>query len=188
MTRMRKYPLKERLARDVWLLILSIAGAVYIASENVVPALLASAHTADYLASFIAGMFFTSLFTIAPSGVAFAELAGTSSPWLVAFFGAAGAVAGDLILFSFVEGTLSDDIKALFSRSWRHKVSSAFNSPLMRWVTPLIGGLIIALPLPDEMGLALLGMSHVRLAVFIPISFAANFIGIFTIALTAASL
>lgn len=183
-----KYKLRERLARDVWLLVLSLAGAAYVAAENVIPALLASAHSADYLASFVAGMFFTSLFTIAPSGVALAELAQTSSPWLVAFFGAAGAVAGDLVIFTFVEGTLAEDLKAIFSKSWRHKVAAAFRSPLMRWVTPLIGGIIIASPLPDELGLAMLGMSRIHLTVFVPISFAANFLGILLVAFAGVAL
>lgn len=178
-----KQKVRERLARDFWLLVLSIMFAVYVAHENVVPSLLAMAHSGEYLASFIAGMFFTSLFTIAPAAVALGTLSLQADPFLVALFGAAGAVAGDLILFLFVEGTLADDFNALFAkRKWAHRLGHAVRSPLMRWVMPIIGALVIASPLPDELGVALLGLSHLRLTIFIPISFAMNFLGILAVA------
>lgn len=182
-----KQKIRERLARDFWLLVLSIVGAIYIASEDVVPALLAMAHTGDYLASFVAGMFFTSLFTIAPASVALGALSLQADPFLVAMFGAAGAVAGDLILFLFVRGTLSDDFNALLGKKFSHRLSHAVHSRLMRWVMPIIGALVIASPLPDELGVALLGFSHLRLAFFIPISYVMNFLGIILVTLVASA-
>jgi len=51
---------------------------------------------------------------------------------------------------------------------------------------PVIGGmLIIVSPLPDEIGLVMLGMSHLSLMRFVPLSFAANAGGIYLIALAA---
>lgn len=178
---------RERLARDFWLIVISLGLAVYLAEENVVPALIAMAHSGEYLASFIAGMFFTSLFTIAPAGVALAELSLRASPFFVALFGAAGAVAGDLILFTFVKGTLSNDLQALVGRMWTRRLSHAVRSPLMRWVMPILGAFVIASPLPDELGVTMLGLSHLRLAIFIPISFVMNFLGIIAVAFLASA-
>ena len=42
----------------------------------------------------------------------------------------------------------------------------------------MLGAAIIASPLPDEIGLSLMGMSKTRVAVLIPVSFAMNALGI----------
>ena len=178
---------QERIARDLWLVVLSVAAAVYAARSGLITAFVESAAASDVLASFIAGMFFTSLFTVAPAGVALGELALSSAVLPVAFWGAIGAVVGDLVLFSFVKNTLFEDIQAL-ARPWRQVWTRTLHSPLLQWVAPIVGGLIIASPLPDEFGLALLGVSHIRLALFVPIAFIGNFAGILLLGLAAASL
>jgi hypothetical protein len=43
----------------------------------------------------------------------------------------------------------------------------------------VLGAFIIASPLPDELGLTLMGMSKVRLAVLVPVSFVMNAVGIY---------
>ncbi len=57
-----------------------------------------------------------------------------------------------------------------------------------RWLTFLAGGLIIASPLPDELGISLLGFSKMKTSWFIPLSFAFNFIGILLIGWVAKAL
>jgi hypothetical protein len=44
-----------------------------------------------------------------------------------------------------------------------------------------LGALIIASPLPDEFGLALMGISRMRALVLMPISFVMNALGIYCI-------
>lgn len=51
------------------------------------------------------------------------------------------------------------------------------------WLGPLCGFVIIASPLPDELGLLMMGLSGIRLLWFIPLAFSANAAGIFLIAL-----
>ncbi len=132
--------------------------------------------------SFIAGIFFTSLFTLAPASIILAGMAHISSPLLVASVGAAGSVIGDLFLFYFVRNSMDDDTSFLLTKSVRHRLRALLKHPLLHWVLPITGAIIIASPLPDELGLALMGFSRMRLSVFIPISYAMNFIGIYAIA------
>jgi hypothetical protein len=54
-----------------------------------------------------------------------------------------------------------------------------------RWLTFFAGGLVIASPLPDELGISLLGLSRVRIRWFVVVSYAFNFLGILLIALAA---
>ncbi|MBP9757924.1 MAG: hypothetical protein KBD06_04955, partial [Candidatus Pacebacteria bacterium] len=56
-----------------------------------------------------------------------------------------------------------------------------------RYLTFFAGGVIIASPLPDELGISLLGLSRMREIHFVPLSFAFNFLGIFIIGLIASS-
>lgn len=135
---------------------------------------------ADYLiiGNFVAGMMFTSVFTVAPSVAAFAEFAKTEPLIPMIFAGGLGAVVGDLLLYLFVRDALSDDIALMVSRRWKRRLGAIFHHPWLRWMTPIVGGIIIASPLPDELGIALMGLTSTRLIVLVPISFSMNALGI----------
>ena len=59
---------------------------------------------------------------------------------------------------------------------------------LFRRVSFFVGGLIIASPLPDELGISLFGFSKIKMSWFIPLSFIFNFIGIVLIGVVAQAL
>lgn len=170
---------KPHFGRDILIIAASISLAVYIAQHDLVAHLFVSGFAP--LEAFIAGFFFTSLLTITPAGVAFAEMAQTVPALQLAAWGAAGAVLGDLVLFLFVRDALSNDIMAMLRGPWLRKVKVLFKSPFLSWAVPVAGALVIASPLPDEVGLAMLGLSKTDLRFLIPISYAMNFLGILAI-------
>ena len=49
----------------------------------------------------------------------------------------------------------------------------------MKWLSPIIGALIIASPLPDEFGITLLGLSKLKIMVLLPIALVMNMLGIY---------
>ncbi|MEK7574912.1 MAG: hypothetical protein AAB511_01655 [Patescibacteria group bacterium] len=176
---------KLRLEKDLVVIILSIVAAYALVHLGVINNFLTATQEFRILGSFIAGVFFTSAFTIAPASVALAGLALGGPLFVVAFWGALGALCGDLILFFFIRDMFADDLmKSLRGFANRHFFSS-FHLGFLKWFSPLIGGLIIASPLPDELGLTLMGLSKTRLAVLIPVSFVFNYIGILLLALIA---
>ena len=148
-----------------------------------------------YIGIFIAGMFFTSAFTTAPAIVILGEFSKHNNLMAVAVIGGLGAAIGDFILFKFVKDRVADDFKYLFhiKKKGRHvvkskdidclgnRLKSIFHTKLFHWFAPFIGALIIASPLPDELGIAILGLSRMKDSVFIPVSFIFNSIGIFVI-------
>jgi hypothetical protein len=93
---------------------------------------------------------------------------------------------GDLLLFLFIRDVFAEDMEGVFSfrKLSRHIARSQF--AFLKVVTPIIGALIIASPLPDEIGLALLGISRTRTIVLLPIAFIMNFLGILALASVAA--
>ena len=175
--------------RDLAIVMFSVFLATYIIHFDLVQKALIATKSSEILSSFIAGIFFTSVFTTVPAIVVLGEIAAKNSILLVAIFGALGALCGDFILFRFIKRDLSEDIAHIASHSrFLSKLKGIFKRRVFRWFIPLIGALILASPLPDELGLALMGLSKMKLRIFIPISLIFNFLGILVIGLVADSL
>ncbi len=143
---------------------------------------------ARLLATFIGGFFFTSAFTIAPAAFVLAALAKTVSPFWLAFWGACGALCGDLTIFLFVKDRFAKDIVDVVKISKAKKFLHFFKKGFFRWLSPLIGAIIIASPLPDEVGITMMGLSKTRTSLLIPISFCMNFLAVLLIAKVAGAL
>ncbi len=116
------------------------------------------------------------------------EIARSNSLIITAVIGGLGALAGDLIIFRFVRDRISQDFSYLVKISKSERLVSIFKLKLFKWLIPFIGALIVASPLPDEVGLAMLGLSRMKASVFIPLSFLLNSIGILIIGLIAKTL
>lgn len=177
----------NRLLVDLGLLLGSVAVAVYIVHSNIVHTVLAAVGADIVPASFLAGMFFTSVVTTAPAIAVLGELSLEGNLFVVAVFGGLGAVIGDYIIFAFVRDRVSADITHLMTHKTLGRYHALLRRRTFKRILPFIGGLIIASPLPDELGLALLGMSHMRTSRFALISFCFNAAGIFVIGLVARS-
>src|SRR3989344_2435315 len=177
---------KNNLIKDVAIVLLSIMLAVLLVKTQALARILTSTKELEIIGSFMAGMFFTSIFTTVPAIVTLGEIAQVNSVFLTAFFGGLGAVVGDLIIFRFVRDRFSEHLVALVAtKSGKVRLKSLFRLKLFRWLTFLIGGFIIASPLPDELGISLLGFSKMRMSLFVILSLAFNFFGIILIGLVA---
>ena len=177
------------LLQDVVIIILSIFVAIILVKTEVLVRLLASAKELEILGSFIAGMFFTSIFTTAPAIVALGEIANANSVLITALFGGMGALVGDLIIFKFIKDRLSEHLLELIKhQSGGKRLRVLFKLKYFRWLNFLAGGFIIASPLPDELGISLLGFSKMRTSLFMVLSFSFNFVGIVLVGLIAKAL
>ncbi|MDH4358490.1 MAG: hypothetical protein OEV37_00880 [Candidatus Berkelbacteria bacterium] len=152
-----------------------------------VVSLLKSAGNFGYLGSFISGVFFVSIFTVAPATAVLFELAENFNPVLVALFAGLGAVLGDYFIFRFLKDRVFQELSELFRGVKRGFIGGVFRTPYFSWLIPLLGALIIALPLPDEMGVAVMGLSKVKTWQFVAITFLLNSIGILLVVTLARS-
>lgn len=175
----------KRLQKDFVIILISILIAYALVYLGIVELLISQVKGFNILGSFIAGIFFTSVFTIAPASVALAGLINGGSLFSVAFWGAIGALFGDLLLFFFIKDVFAEDLLRFARSFWRKHFLGSFHFGFLKWLSPILGGFIIASPLPDELGLALMGLSKTRLLVLVPISFVCNFIGILALAFVA---
>lgn len=174
---------------DILILAASITVAVLLVRTDTLVGIFDSVQYMQVLGSFIAGLFFTSVFTTAPAIVALGKLSLMSPPLSVALFGALGAVVGDLILFWFIRDRFSDHVMELLRHQHLGKrMHALLKLKLFRWVSFFVGGLIIASPLPDEIGIGLMGFSKLKMSWFLLLSFFSNFWGILFIGLFARAL
>lgn len=173
---------------DISIVALSILIAVLLVKSQVVNDALSASGEFGHIGSFVAGMFFTSMFTTAPAIAALGEISFALGIVETAIWAALGAVIGDMIIFRFVRDRMADHVSQILphSRASR-RLARVLKFRLFRYLTFFAGGLIIASPLPDELGVSLLGMSKMKSVYFVPLSFAFNFLGICTIGLIAAS-
>ena len=178
----------NNLVRDLALVILSIFVAIILAKTGALQDLITSTQEVRFIGSFIAGIFFVSVFTAAPATVAFGEIAQSNSVITVAILGGLGALIGDLIIFRFVKDRVSDHFYYLMRVSKSERLFSIFKLKLFRWIVPFVGALIIASPLPDEIGVAMLGLSKMKNSYFILLSFLLNSARILIIGLIAKTL
>jgi hypothetical protein len=180
---------RNGLVEDIAIIALSILIAVVLVRTDVLVSLLTNTQELEFIGSFLAGIFFTSIFTTAPAIVTLGEIAQESSLFLTAVAGGAGAVLGDLLIFYFVKDRFSDHVMDLLkTQGGTKRLKALFKRGSFRWLTFLLGGLIIASPLPDELGVTLLGFSKMKVSGFIFLSFIFNSLGVALIGLAARSL
>jgi hypothetical protein len=173
------------ICRDVVLVGASVCVAVFLVKIGALEHLLASTRGMVFVESFIAGLFFTTVFTTAPAVAFLGEIAQANSLLWTALWGGCGALVGDLVLFHFVKQNVSRDFLCLLGTEKSKRFKAILKFSVVRWVLPLLGAIIIASPFPDEIGLALMGFSKMSTRMFIPISFCFNFLGIVLIGLVA---
>lgn len=126
---------------------------------------------------FISGIFFGYSFTTVPATASLIYFTEFYNPIIIALIGATGTMIGDLFIFRYFKKQLPDEIKGFLRKSKMQKLKKT----RFYWLIPAIAGFIIASPLPDEIGVSLLGVYKFDTGKFMIISFILNFIGILII-------
>lgn len=141
------------------------------------------------LAAFLAGIGFSSLFTAAPATVALGTISNTFGVWPTAFFGGAGALLGDLVLLKAMT-TVAKSVRRPVGKMVKppqfiklHRLRQILSHGPFKVILWATGAIIIASPLPDELGLAIMGASRIPFWLLVCISFVFNTLGIAAIGL-----
>ncbi len=145
-------------------------------------------HGYGYVTFFLAGILFSFGFTTPFAiGIFVAATHGGANPFLAAVIGGSGALIADLGLFEFARFSLHDELHRLKSTAFMQKLKSlifheSLSEQIKMYLLWSIAGLVIASPLPDEIGVSLLGgTTNVSVKKFGILCFALNTIGIFVI-------
>lgn len=174
--------LRKSTLRNQLPLVLFIFGIVFVVFVLIVPGLrtiVFGIAESGPLGSFVTGMLYAIGFTAPLATAMVVDAAQVTPPWVLALIGGLGAMMYDLLILAFVRRTTK---QPLFE-----KVRERFlGRRSITWTLTGIGAIVIASPLPDELGSGLLGLSNLPQKYFIPLAFVLNGLGIFVIASIAA--
>jgi len=154
------------------LLIISITLAFYLFFSGALTKLIIILGNFGTIGILISGVLFGYAFTAAP---ATASLISFTNYY--ALIGATGTMIGDLLIFNFFKKGLPEEIESIIKKTKIEKIKKS----KFKWLIPGISGFIIASPLPDEVGISLLGVTKFDTTKFMILAFTLNFIGILII-------
>lgn len=137
-----------------------------------------------YLGALIGGFLFVSSFTAAIGAVILLILAERLSPLEISIIAGLGGAVGDFAIFRFMKDGLLEELKPLWNKFRLNRISKCLRTKYLRWTLPILGAIIIVSPLPDEMGIALMGLSKIKKYQFVIIAFILDAIGVFLLTST----
>ncbi len=144
-----------------------------------------SLHGHGYVSIFIAGLLFSFGFTSPFAAGLFLAMAPQVNPYIAAPLGGFAAFLADLCIFEFIRFSFSDEIHRLKSTRAFLKIHGLLHHKrvpvsVRTYLLWAFAGLIIASPLPDEIGVTLLStITTIDAKKFGAFSFAMNTLGIF---------
>ena len=134
---------------------------------------------AGYLGTFIAGALFAYGFTAAPATAILLLLSKEQNIVAAGLIGGLGALIGDLLIFSFIRISFSDEIKRISNEKIIKTFNSHMPNHIKKYLLPVFAGFVIASPLPDEIGVTLLAAyKQMSFELFTMLSYALNTTGI----------
>ena len=128
--------------------------------------------------AFAGGIMFASAFTVASGTIILLSLAHFLPIWQIAVTAGFGAIITNYFIFRFVRDDLSHEIKEVYAIFGNRHLTTLLHTKYFHWFLPLVGALIIASPLPDELGVSLLGISKMSQKEFLLLAFVLNTFGI----------
>lgn len=160
-----------------------LAGSVIVliifADHAIVRGIITGISALQYFGLFLTGFFIVSTFTVVPATLLLSEMSKVYGYWETVILATLGAILGDFIIFRFIRDTVMAELGPLLDTVSKEKhIYKLFHSPLFGWLTPVVGAAIIASPLPDEIGLSVLGISKMSNRKFLILVSALDFIGI----------
>jgi len=165
------------------LLLICIFLAYYFFSNAEVREKIEAYGDLNYLGIFIAGLLFSFGFST-PFAVGFFVTAHPQNIFLAALIGGFGALLSDLFIYKIIKFSFMGEFHVLGHMKTAKKVKKFLKKHIPfrmgNYLLYVFSGIIIASPLPDELGVSLLaGLSHIKLPQLALISFIMNTLGIF---------
>ncbi len=167
-----------QLSRQFFSLCLFAVGIVAAATAWLVPGVRDAFHafaTSGPIGFFLVGLLYAPSLTAPLATILIRDAGAAANPWVIGLVGGIGAGAFDLAVFPFSRRSAEQGVFQKF----RERL---LGRPAISWTLAFVGAVIIASPLPDELGSGLLGLSHIPAKVFLPFSILLNAIGIGIIA------
>lgn len=173
-------PKAKNLVFKTLLFILSLSMAWYLFKGGFLQDLAMEILPLKFISSFLAGMLYASFLTSPVSVAMLAALAKANNPVTLALLAGLGAAFADLLIVRFFRG-VSKDINLISEQLRINKITGILKKWRVEFLVPLIGIFIVASPLPDEVGLMMLGASKLKYYQLAILTYVLNTAGILMI-------
>ena len=174
---------------NIILLIVSLLSAFIISRLPFFAIIIKDISLLGLFGAFLSGMLFASTFTVATGGLLLISLANTLNPFGLVFASACGAVFADILIFYFVKDNVSAEITPVYEKFLaHHHLKKILHTRYFSWTLPVLGAIVIASPLPDELGVSLMGISSMTATKFAMVSFFSHTLGMIFLVLIAGTL
>ncbi|MCX6710674.1 MAG: hypothetical protein NTZ02_01125 [Candidatus Woesearchaeota archaeon] len=165
-----------------FLLLLTFIGAYFLFMGRSNPAIAHVIFSAGYFGTFVSGMMFAYGFTAALGTAMLLMLAKSQNLLLAAAIGGLGSLLADTLIFRFIRISFRDEIERFDNERLVKRIRKEIPGKMLKYVTLIFAGLIIASPLPDEMAVSLLALSSdISQKLFSVLSFLLNSAGILVV-------
>lgn len=173
--------------KNTVLMLLSLISFFLLIDSPFIEKAIAWAGSLGYLGAFLAGILFVSIFTVAPASLVLFYLAKSLNPLGIAIAAGMGGVIGDYLIFRFLKNRLFVELKPVFMNHGGKPLRKLFKTPYFSWALPIIGAIVIMSPVPDEVGLSLLGVSKIKTWQLLGLLYFLDVLGVFLIVILAKS-
>lgn len=170
---------------NLTLLFISLVLTVILARSGQIEHLVTFTDGLGVVGIFLAGMFFVSTFTVIPAAAVLFEFAQVYPPVVIAVVGGLGSTLGDYLGLLFIRDRLLAELNPFLKALHLYKKIRITHTKYFTWLAPVVGAILIASPIPDEVGLTLLGVTKIKTEIFVCIAFLINVTGLFLLALLA---
>jgi len=134
-----------------------------------------------FVSEIVAGIFYTSFLTSPVSVAMLVILAKANNPVTTALLAGVGTVIGDLLIIKFFRSQISTDLNVVSKELHLQRINAFLKMLHIDFLIPLLGAVIVASPLPDELGLMMLGASKLNYRELAILSYTLNTAGILLI-------
>lgn len=174
-------PKVKKLIIKTVIFILSLSFAWYVLKTGSLNPIVEKVLPLTFLAEFLAGAFYTSFLTTPISIAMLVILAPKQNPIILSLIAGLGAAVVDLFIVKFFKGEVNYDLNLLAKTFRFYLINRLLKLFKLDFLLPLVGALIIASPLPDELGLFLLGASKMKTYQIVILTYVLNTAGILLI-------
>jgi uncharacterized membrane protein YdjX (TVP38/TMEM64 family) len=167
--------------RNFIFLAISLIVFIYLIELDSVKVFISSLGEFGYLGAFLAGIFFVSIFTVVPAIAVLLIISTKLNFFGMSFVGGLGSIIGNYIIYEFFKDGIYQELKPMIAHTKESYLIHVFRTTYFNWMVVVAGAIVLASPLPDELGLSILGLTNIKRWQFLLMSFVFNTIGIFAI-------
>lgn len=165
--------------------LLSISVAYLLAISGIIHGFLERNRELTLLTAFVSGIFYTSGFTSIPAVASLFILSQDNNPLMISVIASVGSFIGDILLLKVFRKEINVTEDGLLDKKNKTKLTRVLQFPVIRHFIILVALIVIASPLPDELGIGLFGLINFKTKYFAWLSLILNFLGISSITLAA---